>query len=187
MAIRGSLAAVNPLALSTKLRILPGARALVVDAPADAAFALPEGASLAASGRGPFDVVILYARDAKALAKGAPKAKAACKEGGVLWLAYPKLTSDRAGDLSRERTCEVVADLGLGPVGQIALDETWSALRFKPEATVKRKAASALAPGAKKAVAKKAVAKKAVAKKAVAKKAVAKKAVAKKARRRPGP
>jgi hypothetical protein len=165
---------VNPLALSTKLRILPGTRALVLDAPDDVAFALPEGASLASSGKGPFDVVLAYALDAKALAKVAAKAKGACKDGGALWLAYPKLTAKIAGDLSRERACAVVAPLGLGPVSQIALDETWSAMRFKPEETVKRKAGSVLAtPPAKTAPAKTAPAKKAPAKKAPAKKAPA--------------
>ena len=182
----------NPLSLSTKLRILSGSRVLVLGAPDDAAFALPPGATLASSGNGPFDVVVLYARDAKALAKGAPKAKAACKDGGVLWLAYPKLGSELAGDLSREATCEVAAPLGLGPVGQIALDETWSAMRFKPEETVKRKAGSAIAlrarkpaatkPATEKPATKKPATKKPAAKAPAAKKPPAKKPAAKRAR-----
>ena len=45
---------------------------------------------------------------------------------------------------------KVVEEAGWGPVAQVAIDATWSSLRFKPEAQVKRKENSAVAPGARK-------------------------------------
>ena len=76
-----------------------------------------------------------------ALAFGATKAdieKAAraivgiLEEDAVLWFAYPKLTSKKyRSDLSREIMWEVLAPHGVRPVRQIAVDDDWSALRFR--------------------------------------------------------
>jgi len=41
--------------------------------------------------------------------------------GGVLWICCPNLTSTKAGGPSRRA------------VAQVALDDTWSAMRFVPE------------------------------------------------------
>lgn len=47
----------------------------------------------------------------------------------VLWVAYPK--GGRA-DVNRDSLWPVVAELGLRPISQVAVDEVWSALRFRP-------------------------------------------------------
>jgi hypothetical protein len=50
----------------------------------------------------------------------------------ILWFAYPKQTSKAyKSDLNRDRCREVLADFGLEPNRQIAIDDDWSALRFK--------------------------------------------------------
>ena len=49
----------------------------------------------------------------------------------ILWLAYPKLTSKLAGDLSRDVIHEWAPSHGLDTVSQIAIDADWSALRLK--------------------------------------------------------
>ena len=48
---------------------------------------------------------------------------------GVLWILYPK--GGRA-DINRDSLWPLVAVHGLRPITQIAVDETWSALRFRP-------------------------------------------------------
>jgi hypothetical protein len=63
-----------------------------------------------------------------------PKLVAALADGGVLWICYPKLTSTRAGELSRDGLWNEVSRFGLRPVAMIALDDTWSAMRLVPEA-----------------------------------------------------
>ncbi|HMY18570.1 MAG TPA: YdeI/OmpD-associated family protein, partial [Polyangium sp.] len=59
----------------------------------------------------------------------------------------PKKTSGIKTDLSRDEGWKSVFDAGFGPVTQVAVDETWSALRFKIESTVERKSGSVVAPG----------------------------------------
>jgi hypothetical protein len=57
----------------------------------------------------------------------------------VLWFAYPKQTSRKyACDFNRDTGWASVAAEGFEPVRQVAIDEDWSALRFRRSAFVKR-------------------------------------------------
>jgi len=49
----------------------------------------------------------------------------------IIWVAYPKLTSSLAGDLSRDVIHALAPAYGLDTVSQIAIDDDWSALRLK--------------------------------------------------------
>jgi len=55
----------------------------------------------------------------------------------LLWLCYPQISSRRyQGTISRDHGWDAVIDLGWEGVRQVAIDEGWSALRFRPrEAT----------------------------------------------------
>jgi Bacteriocin-protection, YdeI or OmpD-Associated len=143
-------------ALTKKLQIKPNTRVLVLGAPDGFAASLdplPDGVTIATAARGQFDVVHLFVRAAKELEKNAPKAIGAVREGGVLWTSYPKKSSKIDTDLTRDEGWKAIEGAGWGGVAQVSIDETWSALRFKPEATVARKANSAAAPGAMKGAA----------------------------------
>ncbi|EYD77131.1 hypothetical protein Rumeso_01243 [Rubellimicrobium mesophilum DSM 19309] len=48
-----------------------------------------------------------------------------------LWLAYPKRSGAIRSDLSRDAGWEALVPHDLLPVTQVALDATWSALRFR--------------------------------------------------------
>jgi Bacteriocin-protection, YdeI or OmpD-Associated len=136
--------------LAKKLGIKAGHRALVLGAPDGwAAPELPEGATWQARGKGPFDVVLAFTENARALGTLGPRAVAALRPGGTLWIAYPKTTSGVATDLTRDVGWATMNEAGWGVVSQVAVDATWSALRFKPEAEVQRKPASAAAPAAR--------------------------------------
>ena len=50
----------------------------------------------------------------------------------MLWIAYAKGTSKVKTDVNRDRLWAAVQPIGWQPVRQIALDEVWSAMRFKP-------------------------------------------------------
>jgi hypothetical protein len=70
----------------------------------------------------------------------------ACKEaialtapGGVLWIAYPKKSGAIESDLSRDVGWEPFARAGWRPVSQVSIDDTWSALRFRPTDEVKKR------------------------------------------------
>ena len=47
----------------------------------------------------------------------------------VLWIAYPK---GNRTDINRDSLWPIMAELGVRPITQVAVDETWSALRFRP-------------------------------------------------------
>ena len=53
-------------------------------------------------------------------------------EDGILWISYPKLASTSAFDLSRQVVWDSLTGTGWEPVTQVAVDETWSALRIRP-------------------------------------------------------
>lgn len=56
----------------------------------------------------------------------------ALKPGGLLWFAYPKKSSGLKTDITRDVGWDAVTQAGLKGVAQVAIDETWSALRFRP-------------------------------------------------------
>lgn len=57
----------------------------------------------------------------------------------VLWIAYPKGTSKRyTCDFNRATGWTAVGNAGFEPVRQVAIDEDWSALRFRKVAFIKK-------------------------------------------------
>ena len=55
----------------------------------------------------------------------------ALHENAKLWVAYPKVSSKIVSDLSRDCNWECISQLGFEVVRLIALDNIWSAMRFK--------------------------------------------------------
>lgn len=47
----------------------------------------------------------------------------------VLWVFYPK---GNVTDINRDSLWPLLAGYGLRPITQVAVDDTWSALRFRP-------------------------------------------------------
>jgi hypothetical protein len=54
----------------------------------------------------------------------------------VLWFAYPKGTSKRAGEINRDKGWDALKSSGFDTVRLVAIDEDWSALRFRRAAYV---------------------------------------------------
>ena len=58
---------------------------------------------------------------------------------GLLWFAYPKGTSKRYKcDFNRDTGWEVLGKLGFEPVRAVAIDDDWSALRFRKVGYIKK-------------------------------------------------
>lgn len=56
----------------------------------------------------------------------------------VLWLAYPKKTSRKFScEFNRDSGWEVLGAAGFEPVRMVAIDDDWSALRFRRTAFIK--------------------------------------------------
>jgi hypothetical protein len=80
--------------------------------------------------------VQVFAHDSAELERRLPAALAALAPGGALWMTYPKQTSGLSTDLTRDRGWGFLRDRGWRPVSQVAIDDVWSALRFRPVADV---------------------------------------------------
>ena len=127
-------------ALIKKLGIKSGQRLLVMNAPAGYREALgkqAEGVELESTAGGVFDFVQLFVGNKAEIDSLAPQALAALKPGGRLWFSYPKKSSNVETDVSRDVGWEALASAGMRPVTQVSIDDTWSALRFRPVSEVK--------------------------------------------------
>ena len=60
------------------------------------------------------------------------------------WISYPKKSSTITSDLSREVIWGILGTKGLSPVAQVSINENWSALRCRPEESVKHTAKGSL-------------------------------------------
>jgi hypothetical protein len=124
--------------LSRKLVVRPGHKVLVVDAPDGYGDALEDAVVVTRGDPAKADAVHVFVRDTRELARFAPKAVAGALAGATVWIAYPKKTSGVQTDMTRDKGWDAVTD-EIDAVSQVAIDDTWSALRFKPVAEVGRR------------------------------------------------
>ena len=123
-----------PTSLMQKLQIKSG-KLIVLNAPKGYAEQLArELKDLAVSTRaaGQAEAVLLFVNSLAEVDKFTTKAGRLVKPGGMLWIAYAKGASKVKTDVNRDRLWTAVQPLGWQPVRQIALDDVWSAMRFKP-------------------------------------------------------
>jgi hypothetical protein len=123
----------NPLA--KKLVLKPGQRFLLLNAPAGYLALLgelPAGTTLEENPSGQYDLVQAFVKS-KAEAEALWQAAAgAVRPGGILWMSYPKKTSGIKTDINRDSGWESLKAAGWDTVAAVAIDDTWSALRFRP-------------------------------------------------------
>lgn len=130
--------------LAKKLRILPGNRLLLLNAPdgyLTLLAPLPDGVEVASGATehtGTFDVVQAFTHDRAALDRLWPTALAATRPGGVLWICWPKQSAKLATDLDRDALWAAVHTHGWSGVTSVSVNATWSALRFRPHEEVGR-------------------------------------------------
>jgi hypothetical protein len=64
---------------------------------------------------------------------------APCLKGdSLLWMAYPKVTSKKYKcDFNRDTSWDLFKPYNMLPVRQVAIDDDWSALRFRKEEFIK--------------------------------------------------
>jgi len=115
--------------LSAKLQIKPGSKVATLAVPGDG----PEltGLGDAVADPAAADVVIMFVKNREDLARTGGPALDAARADKLTWIAYPK-AGKLGTDLNRDILAESLAAAGIQPVRQIAIDEVWSALRFRP-------------------------------------------------------
>jgi hypothetical protein len=115
--------------VAAKLRILPGTPVWVSDMGRMALLGpLPFGAALVTALTGA-KVAVVIADDADAVRGALSRHAGALASVGAFWVAYPK---GNRSDINRDKLWPILGEHGFRPVSQVALDDTWSALRFRP-------------------------------------------------------
>ena len=89
---------------------------------------MPDGAALVETPAGA-GVAVVVADDAATIRAALDAHLADLGSRPVFWVLYPK--GNRA-DINRDSLWRLIAPHGLRPITQVAIDETWSALRFRP-------------------------------------------------------
>jgi hypothetical protein len=128
--------------LHRKLRIQPDQRLLILNPPTgyvESLQPLPMGAQIVDAAAQEVDFCHLFATNSAQLAELLPIALAACKYDGLLWVSYPKKSSKVDSDLSRDALWELPGAPGLRPVAQVSIDQTWSAVRYRPAEKIGKK------------------------------------------------
>jgi hypothetical protein len=90
--------------------------------------------------RYPYDFIIIFVKSVSEVESLSPIAIHNLLADGVLWFCYPKKTSKKyTSDISRDHGWKSLNDSGLHGIRLVAIDEDWSALRFRNAKFIKPK------------------------------------------------
>jgi hypothetical protein len=70
------------------------------------------------------------------ISKFAQKLSKHAARNALAWISYPKKTSRNASELKRDPLREAMSGSGWRAVSIVAIDEVWSALRFRPASQI---------------------------------------------------
>ncbi|AOM83955.1 DUF3052 family protein [Salisediminibacterium beveridgei] len=80
------------------------------------------------------DAILIFVLTPEDIAKAALIVRKRLPKDGMLWVAYPKKSSKRyKATVDRDHGWEAMDELSLRPVRQVALDDDWSCLRWRPK------------------------------------------------------
>jgi hypothetical protein len=127
--------------LTKKLQIKPGHKVLIVNSPAnysDLLEPLPEKAELSLRAAGSYDVVLLFIKNSRELNRDLEWLQAHLRSDTVLWTIYPKKSSGIESDLEMMSSWDEFKKYNYRGVAAASIDQTWTALRFRPIDQVKK-------------------------------------------------
>jgi hypothetical protein len=129
---------INPLV--KKLQVKPGKHWLLLNAPANYLTLLeplPEGATVSYEAKGNFDGVQLFVKNSTQLVENLKEVAPILRPDTIVWIIYPKKSSGIESDLEMMSSWDELGKYGLGGVAAAAINETWTALRFRPKEQTK--------------------------------------------------
>jgi len=83
------------------------------------------------------DFALVFAINKKQLSQILDEVIPALQAEGRCWIAYPKISSKIASDLSRDENWDMMSNYGFSVVRQVSLDNVWSALLFNKSGLLK--------------------------------------------------
>lgn len=122
----------NPVA--RKLGMNPGMRALIIAPPpgyVKLLAPLRHGRNISSKAAGMYPFVQVFATRMSEISRFARRLSKHAAPNALVWISYPKKTSKVEGDLSRDVIREAMSAAGWRAVSIVAIDEVWSALRFR--------------------------------------------------------
>ena len=122
----------NPMtkSISEKMGIKENARAIFINAPADAIKSIdPPNLEIASSLRGNFDYIHFFTIKQRALQHKFLSLKEHLNENGTLWVSWPKARQNDT-DLTLTVIIKIGYDFGLVESKTLSIDATWSAIKF---------------------------------------------------------
>jgi hypothetical protein len=122
-------------ALAKKMKLKPGQRAAVINAPQgylEELSPLPLGAEVKEQLEGEFDWVQIFVKNQVELAAAVPQIVRALKPDSLLWISFPKGTSKIQTDLTRDKGWDSLQQADLKWTNLISVNDTWSAFSLRP-------------------------------------------------------
>ena len=123
----------NPVA--RKLGMNPGMRVLIISPPAGylkLLAPLPDGLTVSSRSGGMYPFVQVFATRLSEINRLAQRLSKHAAPNALVWISYPKKTAKLKGDLSRDVIRKAMSGEGWRAVSIVAIDDVWSALRFRP-------------------------------------------------------
>ncbi|WP_026898091.1 YdeI/OmpD-associated family protein [Daejeonella oryzae] len=127
--------------LTKKLGIKPGHQILLVNAPADYEVLLnpiPKEAKIFKEAENQYDVIQLFVLNQHELQRDLIWIEEYLRPDTLFWITYPKKSSGILSDLEMMKSWEETKKYGLRGVAAVSVNESWTALRFRPSAQVKK-------------------------------------------------
>lgn len=82
--------------------------------------------------RCPYEFIVVFVKSGTEVEHYAPLSLHNLTADGILWFCYPKKSSKKyKSDLERDRGWKVLNDLNFHGIRMIAIDNDWSAMRFR--------------------------------------------------------
>jgi len=118
------------MSVAGKLQIRPTHRVCVLHLPDHIDLDLPPDVAMTED-PAEATAVVLFATDRRELRERAGPLLDAARRDALAWIAYPK-ARQLGTDLTRDNLWESLQAQDIKPVRQVAIDEVWSGLRFRP-------------------------------------------------------
>lgn len=133
-------------ALTKRLQMKPGTSWLIYQMPdhyLSLLEPLPKRTTISHTPQGDFNGIQIFLKNKADLTQNFDAViKPLLKPGTLLWIIYPKKGSTLSSDLNMMSDWHELTQHGLRPVASAAVDETWSAMRFRPLGQAKESATS---------------------------------------------
>lgn len=121
--------------LSKKLQVKPCSKWLLFNAPTNylpLIEPLPDGVQISYDAIGEYNGIQLFIKNSTDLTTSLQIVRPLLKHDTIFWITYPKKSSGIKTDLEMMNSWDELSSLGLRGVTSISVNETWTALRFKP-------------------------------------------------------